>query len=63
MLMSGKQLSLDSRMDLVQRLVTDRNGSQAGESVEILESPSEYDETTEGSFTIKRSAIGRLIRC
>lgn len=46
MLMSGKQLSLDSRMDLVQRLVTDKNGSgsTAGESVEVLESPSEYDE-------------------
>ena len=41
MLMSGKQLSLDSRMDLVQRLVTDQDGpnSQIDESSEEPEEP------------------------
>lgn len=44
MLMSGKQLSLDSRMDLVQRLVTDReNGSQIDESAE---NESDVEETS-----------------
>lgn len=39
--MSGKQLSLDSRMDLVQRLVTDQDGpnSQIDESSEEPEEP------------------------
>ena len=46
MLMSGKQLSLDSRMDLVQRLVTDReNGSQISESAE---NESDIEENPEG---------------
>ena len=44
--MSGKQLSLDSRMDLVQRLVTDReNGSQIDESAE---NESDVEETSSG---------------
>ena len=46
MLMSGKQLSLDSRMDLVQRLVTDReSGDQIDESAET---PSDIEEASEG---------------
>jgi len=45
MLMSGKQLSLDSRMDLVQRLVTDReSGAQIDESGE---NPSDIEEASE----------------
>ena len=45
--MSGKQLSLDSRMDLVQRLVTDReSGAQIDESAE---NPSDIEETSEGT--------------
>lgn len=49
MLMSGKQLSLDSRIDLVQRLVTDKdNGSQIQESNEALNEPSDIEEASEG---------------
>lgn len=52
MLMSGKQLSLDSRIDLVQRLVTDKDGSnpQIDESCEGLVSPTDIDEILEGTF-------------
>jgi len=47
--MSGKQLSLDSRMDLVQRLVTDKNqGDQIDESSEALDASSDNEEATEG---------------
>ena len=50
MLMSGKQLSLDSRIDLVQRLVTDKDGSnpQIDESSECLATPSDIEEVPEG---------------
>ncbi|XP_046457976.1 histidine decarboxylase-like [Daphnia pulex] len=49
MLMSGKQLSLDSRIDLVQRLVTDKDGSnpQIDESSECLATPSDIEEVPE----------------
>ena len=48
--MSGKQLSLDSRIDLVQRLVTDKDGSnpQIDESSECLATPSDIEEVPEG---------------
>ena len=50
MLMSGKQLSLDSRIDLVQRLVTDKDGStsQIDESTECLANP-DIEEVSEGN--------------
>ena len=50
--MSGKQLSLDSRMDLVQRLVTDKSqGDQIDESSEVLDASSDNEEVTnEGIF-------------
>lgn len=50
MLMSGKQLSLDSRIDLVQRLVTDKDGSnpQIDECCEGQSSPSDTQEVLEG---------------
>jgi len=56
--MSGKQLSLDSRMDLVQRLVTDReNGSQISESAEnesdIEENPEENNRNCDGDAKAK----------
>lgn len=50
--MSGKQLSLDSRIDLVQRLVTDKDGSnpQIDESSECLATPSDIEEVPEGKI-------------
>lgn len=54
MLMSGKQLSLDSRMDLVQRLVTDKSqGDQIDENSEqVINAPSDDEDATEGILTI-----------
>ncbi len=52
MLMSGKQLSLDSRIDLVQRLVTDKDcsNSQIDESSECL-ATSDIEEVSEGTLS------------
>ena len=49
--MSGKQLSLDSRMDLVQRLVTDKSqGDQIDESSEAIDASSDNEEA-EGMYS------------
>ena len=52
MLMSGKQLSLDSRIDLVQRLVTDKDDSnpQIAECSEGVTTPSDIEEVSEGTI-------------
>lgn len=51
MLMSGKQLSLDSRMELVQRLVTDKTqGDQIDESSEAIDASSDNEEATSESI-------------
>ena len=52
--MSGKQLSLDSRMDLVQRLVTDKSqGDQIDENSEqVINAPYDDEDATEGILTI-----------
>ena len=60
--MSGKQLSLDSRMDLVQRLVTDRDGSnsQIDESSEEPGTPSDTEETASSKWLRNSAAIGLI---